>query len=62
MNRRTFLCGLTLGILTVPLGAEAQQAAKIAQLGYLGTDRAAIPHLLEAFRQALGDLGYVATS
>src|SRR5207245_4444300 len=43
-----------------PIAAEAQQqAAKIAQLGYLGTDRAAIPQLLEAFRQGLRDLGYV---
>src|SRR5207245_9293303 len=43
-----------------PIAAEAQQqAAKIAQLGYLGTDRAAIPHLQEAFRQGLRDLGYV---
>jgi putative tryptophan/tyrosine transport system substrate-binding protein len=59
MKRRTFLCGLSLGTLAVPLAAEAQQPAKIAQLGYLGTDRAAMPHLHEAFRQGLRDLGYV---
>src|SRR5947209_3982614 len=50
---------LALGLALAPLAAEAQQAAKIAQLGYLGTDRAAIPQLLEAFRQGLRDLGYV---
>ena len=50
---------LTLSVILVPLVVEAQQAAKIAQLGYLGTDRAASPHLREAFRQGLRDLGYV---
>jgi ABC-type uncharacterized transport system substrate-binding protein len=59
MTRRTLFVALAGGILVAPLAAEAQQAAKIAQLGYLGTDRAAIPHLREAFRQGLRDLGYV---
>ena len=59
MNRRTFLCGLTLGTLTPPLAAEAQQAAKVARIGYLSTNLAANPHLQEAFLQGLRDLGYV---
>src|SRR5712692_11981880 len=60
MNRRTFLCGVTFGTLCAPLAAEAQQAAKIARIGYLaGNLLAAAPHLPEAFRQGLRDLGYV---
>jgi putative tryptophan/tyrosine transport system substrate-binding protein len=59
MTRRTFLCGLTLGTLTPPLAAEAQQAAKVARIGYLSTNLAANPHLQEAFLQGLRDLGYV---
>jgi hypothetical protein len=35
MDRRTFLCGLTLGTLAAPFAAEAQQAAKVARIGYL---------------------------
>ena len=50
---------LTLGILLAPLAVEAQQAAKIARIGYLAADLAAIPHLSEAFCQGLRDLGYV---
>jgi hypothetical protein len=34
-----------LAILVTPLAAEAQQAAKVARIGYLGTNRAANPHL-----------------
>ena len=56
MNRRTFLCGLTLGTLTAPLAAQAQQAGKIPRIGILD---AGLPHLFTAFRQALQALGYV---
>ena len=42
-----------------PLAAEAQQAAKVARIGYLTGSLAASPHLPEAFRQGLRDLGYV---
>jgi putative ABC transport system substrate-binding protein len=59
MERRTFMAMLAGGLLAAPLAAEAQQAAKIARIGYLGTNPAAIPHLQEAFRQGLRDLGYV---
>jgi len=59
MNRRTFLYGLTLGTLGLPRAAEAQQAAKLARLGYLGNSQAANPHLREAFVQELRELGYV---
>src|SRR5213075_976067 len=50
---------LALSLLTAPLAAEAQQTAKIARIGYLMLDLAASPHLREAFRQGLRDLGYV---
>jgi ABC-type uncharacterized transport system substrate-binding protein len=60
MNRRTFLCGLTLGTLAAPLAAEAQQPAKVARIGYLSINLAAAPpNQLEAFRRGLRDLGYV---
>src|SRR5712692_4987750 len=59
MERRTFMAMLTGGLLAAPLAAEAQQAAKIARIGYLAGNLAASPHLPEAFRQGLRDLGYV---
>jgi putative ABC transport system substrate-binding protein len=59
MERRTFMAMLTGGIVVAPFAAEAQQAAKIARIGYLAHDLAANPHLHEAFRQGLRDLGYV---
>jgi len=48
------------GIVATPLAAEAQQAAKIARIGFLANNPAASPHLGEAFLQGLRDLGYVA--
>ena len=53
----TVTLGLTL--LAAPLAAEAQQAAKIARISYLTTSLGVSPHLPEAFRQGLRDLGYV---
>ncbi len=51
---------LAVFLLAAPLAASAQQAAKIARIGYLsGANLAASPHLHEAFRQGLRDLGYV---
>ena len=57
MNRRTFLCGLTLGTLCGPLASGAEQPGKVARIGYLslGSSTSA-PH---AFRQGLRDFGYV---
>lgn len=49
---------LALALLSVPHTAEAQQPAKIWRVGFLGPT-AAVPHLVEAFRQGLRDLGYV---
>jgi putative ABC transport system substrate-binding protein len=59
IDRRTFLAGTGAVLLAAPLAAEAQQAAKVPRIGYLVTNLAANPHLPEAFRQGLRDLGYV---
>ncbi len=58
-TRRAFIGTLAGALLTAPLAAEAQQAAKVARLGFLALNPAANPHLHEAFRQGLRDLGYV---
>jgi putative ABC transport system substrate-binding protein len=50
---------MPLAMLVAPLAAEAQQAAKIARIGFLAVNLATNPHLPEAFRQGLRDLGYV---
>ena len=58
MNRRETVVALAaLGAL--PFAAEAQQAARVARIGYLTPNLAASLHLREAFRQGLRDLGYV---
>jgi len=59
MDRRRFIGTIASGLLATPLAAEAQQAAKAARIGYLANVPAANPHLHEAFRQGLRDLGYV---
>src|SRR5262245_3456636 len=40
-------------------GTSAQQGGNIARIAYVSTNLAASPHLPEAFRQGLRDLGYV---
>ena len=58
MDRRdTVLALLALG--AAPLAAEAQQAAKVARIGYLSPNLASSPYLRNAFLQGLRDLGYV---
>ena len=42
MDRRAFLAG-SAALLAAPLAAEAQQAAKVARIGYLSTNLAANP-------------------
>jgi putative ABC transport system substrate-binding protein len=59
MDRRVFIGTLAGGLLAAPFAAEAQQAAKVARIGYLSTARATSPHMHEAFLQGLRDLGYV---
>jgi len=50
---------LALSLLAAPLVAEAQQAAKVTRIGYLTGDLSTAPHMPEAFRQGLRNLGYV---
>jgi len=57
MNRRTFLCGLTLGTLAAPLAAEAQQAIKVPRVGFISDTRQPWD---DGFREGLRELGYVA--
>jgi len=62
MNRRTFLCGLTLGALAAAPVAEAQQAGKLYRIGLLGGSPPNSPggrRAWEGFFQGLRDLGYV---
>jgi putative tryptophan/tyrosine transport system substrate-binding protein len=60
VNRRTFVCGLTLGVFGAPLAAQAQQAGKPYRVGFLGNTTAALEaNLVGPFRQGLRDLGYV---
>src|SRR3982751_4917754 len=59
VERRDFLIA-SGALLTAPFIAEAQQAAKVARIGYLATNPAISPHLHEAFLlQGLRDLGYI---
>src|SRR5712692_1297273 len=57
--RLAFTITLLLGGLFSPSAAGAQQAAKVARIGFLALDLAPNPHLPEAFRQGLRDLGYL---
>jgi putative ABC transport system substrate-binding protein len=61
--RRTvgLIVTLTLGILSSPLAAGAQQPAKkVPRIGFLGNSTAALEaNLVEPFREGLRDLGYV---
>src|SRR5947209_15804899 len=60
MERRAFMALVSGGLLAAPFTAEAQQAGKIFQVGFLGT---ATPSLmsawLTAFREGLRERGYV---
>jgi putative ABC transport system substrate-binding protein len=61
MNRRTFLCGLSTGILAAPLAVEAQQPERLRRIGvlmgYAETDPDAQTNVA-AFREGLQKLGW----
>src|SRR5436190_4839140 len=59
MRRRAFITFLGGLAAAWPITGRAQQAAKVARIGYLSTNLASNPHHHEAFRQGLRDLGYV---
>ena len=53
---------LALTLVSAPLAVEAQQATKIARIGFLSPSSASssgVPSRLAAFRQGLRELGYV---
>ena len=50
---------LALSLLAAPRVGEAQQAVKVARIGYLTPNLAVNPQFPEAFRQGLRGLGYV---
>jgi len=58
MNRRETIISL-VALNAVWLVADAQQAAKVARIGFLSLDLAGNPRGPESFRQGLRDLGYV---
>jgi putative tryptophan/tyrosine transport system substrate-binding protein len=59
VQRRDFLIAAG-ALLAAPLRTQAQQAPRIARIGYLANfPPARAPHLHEAFLQGLRDLGYV---
>ena len=59
MDRRRFLLTSLAGALAPPLGAEAQQG-KNWRIGFLGPSPSGTgAHLVQAFRQGLGELGYM---
>ena len=60
MDRRRFLLTSLAGAFAAPLAVEAQQAAKVYRIGYLGTSSASLEsELVKAFQKGLADLGYV---
>jgi putative ABC transport system substrate-binding protein len=62
MERRTFISGMTLGLLAAPLAAGAQTAGKTYRIGILGNVPLTDPEgatLWGAFIQGLRELGYV---
>jgi putative ABC transport system substrate-binding protein len=60
MDRRRFLLTSLAGAFAVPLAAEAQQAGKVWQIGFLGVGTAAsFERWIEALRLGLRENGYV---
>ena len=60
MNRRTFLCGLTLGTICPSLAADAQPVGKVPTIGVIyPTSTETAGHLFSAFEQGLAEQGYV---
>jgi hypothetical protein len=62
MNRREFVCGSLASVLVAPLGAEAQPAGGVWQIGYLSLVSGKVEqhkHWFAAFRDGLRELGYV---
>src|SRR6266849_865421 len=59
-SRTRVFATLLLAVAAAGPPVDAQQASKIAKIGYLApSDPASVAHLVEAFRQGLRELGYV---
>ncbi|MEK7362971.1 MAG: ABC transporter substrate-binding protein [candidate division NC10 bacterium] len=57
---RHLICAISLAMLLAPLGAAAQQPEKVPRIGYFSAGSpSGAPHLLEAFRKGLRELGWV---
>jgi putative ABC transport system substrate-binding protein len=62
VDRRTFISGITFGLLAAPLAAEAQQARKMARVALLSDESPSLSSELlssETLLKALRDLGWV---
>jgi len=65
MDRRTFLSGITAGLLAAPLAAEGQQARRVARIGFLNNGAPpSSEELMKAiaaspFWRAMKELGWV---
>ena len=60
MDRRTFLAGTGAVLLAAPLAAEGQQPGKVYRIGWMiGGSVSTSAHLIDAFRQAMRELGWV---
>jgi putative ABC transport system substrate-binding protein len=59
MDRRRFVLTSLAGALAVPLGAEAQQPAKVYRIGYLSTGLSTSNPFVEEFREGLRELGWI---
>ncbi len=61
ITRRVFVGTLTGGLLAAPLAAEAQQAAKVHRVGWLGlaSPGPEVLRIVDGLRQGLREQGYV---
>jgi putative ABC transport system substrate-binding protein len=60
IDRRAFITLVGAGLVVAPLTADAQQAAKVARIGFLGNSTAALEaNLVGPFREGLREFGYV---
>ena len=61
IGRRTFLAGTGAVLLAAPLAVEAQQAAKVHRVGWLGlaSPGPEVLRIVDALRQGLREQGYV---
>lgn len=53
------MVNVMVGPLVAPLAVEAQQAAKLWKIGFLGSSLSAAPPFTQAFQQGLRELGHV---